>query len=432
MTAPPYGTSVPGNRWDLAPGSAPRRTVSVVVAHYEQQAQLDRTLAALGRQTRPPDEVVVADDGSRVAPVVPPGVRLVRQPDHGFRAAAVRNLGVAASTGDVLVLLDADTTPEPRFVERMVALPEALPEALVVGRRRHAELAGVGPDEAVEDVGPRLELTEPGWLRTAYAASRDLLDADGSSHRFVISAVLACSRWWYDELGGFDETFRSYGGEDWELAHRSWTAGGLLAHRRDAVAWHDGADAGARGRDPDAHLTETVAVADRTAAPGTTWRGLARGPADLVVTCAPHLGDTELLVTLDSVLVALPRAVVRLGPHHRALVGDDPRILPAEEELPTTARCHLFLRHGLVGDTSAWTTLVAGLDGHAASREVAHGYAELQDLRLLRRAARWDRPDLAPAGAPLETTLRRWTEADTLAAWLGGWTAGSGSTRPAG
>ena len=32
-------------------------------------------------------------------------------------------------------------------------------------------------------------------------------------------------------------------------------------------------------------------------APSTTWRGLARGPADVAVTCAPALADAELLVT---------------------------------------------------------------------------------------------------------------------------------------
>ena len=194
-------------------------------------------------------------------------MRLVRQHDDGFRAAAARNLGVQASTGELLVLLDADTAPEPAFVERMVALPEALPEALVVGRRRHADLAGTSPEQPIEQVAPALELPEPAWLRDAYAASRDLLDADASSHRFVISAVLACSRWWYDEVGGFDETFRAYGGEDWDFAHRSWTAGGLLAHRPDAVAWHDGPDAGSRERDPASLLAETVAVADRTSGP---------------------------------------------------------------------------------------------------------------------------------------------------------------------
>ena len=152
MTTPPYGTSVPGNRWDLAPDAPRRRRVSVVVTHFEQQDQLDRTLAALRRQTRPPDEVVVADDGSPRAPEVPAGVRLVRQHDDGFRAAAARNLGVQASTGELLVLLDADTAPEPGFVERMVALPGALPEALVVGRRRRgAREVGV-PAQPVEQL----------------------------------------------------------------------------------------------------------------------------------------------------------------------------------------------------------------------------------------------------------------------------------------
>lgn len=421
MTAPPWGTSVPGNRWDLAPDGPHRRRVSVVITHFEQQDELDRTLAALRRQTRPPDEVVVADDGSATAPEVPAGVRLVRQHDDGFRAAAARNLGVGASTGELLVLLDADTTPEPHFVERMVALPEALPEALVVGRRRHADLAGTAPDGAIEEVAPPRELPEPAWLREAYDDSRDLLDADHTSHRFVISAVLACSRWWYDEVGGFDETFSSYGGEDWDFAHRSWAAGGLVAHRRDAVAWHDGPDAGARDLDPDALLAETVAVADRTSAPGTTWRGLGRGPADLVVTLAPTLGDAELLVTVDSLLAALPRAVVRLPEGHRELVGADPRVVPAEQDVPASARLHLEVRQGLSGDPAAWTSLVDGLDGCTGSREVVDGRAELQDLRLQRRAARWGRPDLAPAGAPLDTSLRPWTEDVTLAAWLGGW-----------
>ena len=413
MTAPPFGTGVPGNRWDLAPAGAPRRTVSVVVAHYEQQAELDRTLAALGRQTRPPDEVIVADDGSLRPPVVPDGIRVVRQADEGFRAAAVRNLGVAASTGDVLVLLDADTTPEPAFVERMVALPEALPEALVVGRRRHADLAGTGE-----------ELPEPEWLRTAYADTRNLLDTDATGHRFFIGAVVACTRWWYDEVGGFDETFHAYGGEDWDLAHRSWTAGGLLAHCPEAVAWHDGPDAGGRDRDLTARLHESVAIADRTSAAGTTWRGLLRGPADLVVTLAPTLAATEALVTLDSLLAALPRAVVRLGAAHRELAGDDPRIAEAEHPIPATARTHLTVRRGLYGDQRAWTELITALDGEVGTREVAGGRAALEDLRLLRRAARWDRPELAPAGEPLTTDLRPWTDDVTLESWLGGWSGG--------
>ena len=219
---------LPGNRFDLLPPGPPAR-VTVVVPYFQQQAQLDRTLAAV--LALRPHEVVVADDGSAVAPVVPRGVRLERQPDLGFRAAAARNLGAAGATGDVLVLLDADTVPGPRFLDALVRRAAACPDVLAVGRRRHADLSGDGR-----------ELPEPDWLTRAYVDSRDLLDADGRSFRYVISAVLAVRRELFDDLGGFDERYVGYGGEDWDLAYRAWNAGAVLVHERDAVAVHDGPD----------------------------------------------------------------------------------------------------------------------------------------------------------------------------------------------
>ena len=65
--------------------------------------------------------------------------------------------------------------------------------------------------------------------------------------------------------------------------------------------------------------------------------------------------------------------------------------------------------------------LLDGLDGCTGSRDVAGGRAELHDLRLHRRAARWGRPELAPRGTPLDTSLQPWTEDVSLAAWLGDW-----------
>ena len=76
--------------------------VSVVVPYYQRQDQLDRLLAGLDAQSLAPDsfEVVVADDGSRVAPTLCRHdfrVVVVRQEDAGFRLAAARNLGAAAT-----------------------------------------------------------------------------------------------------------------------------------------------------------------------------------------------------------------------------------------------------------------------------------------------------------------------------------------------
>lgn len=424
MSRPPWGRTVPGNRWDLvhAAPEGPRRSVSVVVPHFEQPEQLTRTLAALDAQTLRPDEVLVADDGSAEPPVVPPGVRLLRQEDRGFRAAAARNLAAASARGDLLVFLDADTTPEPTFLERITRLPGHLPELVAVGRRRHATLAGLPAGAPLPPPSER-HLPEPAWLAEAHAASRDLLDADATSFRFVISAVLACSRWWFEELGGFDATFVGYGGEDWELAHRSWLAGGLVAHVPDAVAWHDGPDAGAEPRTADAGTAEATGVADRVGVPGVAWRGLLRGPADVVVDVPAALTPTELLVTVDALLAALPRAHVVLDDLQSQVVGSDPRVHGHREsaDLLASARLHVRLHAAVEGDAAAYEALLGAVDGSCATWVVGDGAAEVRDLRLHRRAARWDASDLLDVGQVEVAGLRPVPADARLDAYLGQW-----------
>ena len=349
---PPFGVGVPGNRWDLLSGAEPERwpTVTVVVVHFRQQRELDRTLAALRAQTYPAEllDVVVVDDGSPEAPVVPHGVTLLRQHDDGFRAGAARNLGVASSRGEILCFLDADTSPEPDYVQRMARLPALAPEALTVGHRRHADfarLASVLPSPSPsptsvaagqDEVGraAEVELAEPGWLVEAYRASGDLLEADQRSYRYVIGAVLCCTRWFFEQVGGFDETFRDYGGEDWEWAHRAWVAGAVLAHVPDAVAWHDGPDWDARTAADPARLrrknAETLALAASVPVRGSRPHALLGGAADVVVRLAgpAHAGwsDAAMFVAVDSILTALPQARVEVtGPLPSALTAD-PRV----------------------------------------------------------------------------------------------------------
>ncbi|SDS80920.1 Glycosyltransferase, GT2 family [Nocardioides scoriae] len=434
---PPWGLHLPGNGWDvLADREPPVRTTSVVVTHFEQPDELARTLHALTRQTLPPDEVVVADDGSREPPRVPRGTRLVRQDDQGFRAAAARDLGAAAATGDVLVFLDADTTPEPGLVEALTCLPRLQPDVLVVGRRRHADLTGVPVDADVEEAGPAHELPEPGWLRDAYAASRDLLDADDLSSRFVISAVLACSRWWYDEVGGFDRSFTAYGGEDWELAHRSWLAGGLVAHAPDAVAWHDGPDAGAVPRGSAA--VESAELAARVGVPGLAPHGLLglRGrplPVDRLLAPSPDLDPRELLLVVDAALHADPQLHVAVDDDQAALLAGEPRLLrlagrtALEAALASPARRLVELHRPRLLAPQEWRDLLLGATGDPARLRLGD-LATATSLRLVRRARRHgaDPDEVTVAterlgGTPLPDGL-------TLGAWWGGWAAGAPRT----
>jgi GT2 family glycosyltransferase len=308
------GVAVPGNRWDLLDGQVPGAppSISVVVLHYDQQAELDRTLRGLARQDHPADrtEVIVVDDGSPTPPRVPDGVRLVRQEDRGFRAAAARNLGASLATGDVLVFLDADTTPEPAYLREISRLPALAPDCVVVGRRRHADLAGVPVDAPVEQAGPAHELTEPAWLLDAYRGTRDLLDVDDRSYRYLIGAVTACSRGLFTATGGFDEGFDAYGGEDWEWAYRAWLAGAVLAHVPSAVAWHDGPDwSGRDAASQEKKNAEALRLVDLVPVPGSRGHGLPTAHADVVVR-APHgASPAQRFVSVDSVLAGLTGAV---------------------------------------------------------------------------------------------------------------------------
>ena len=148
---------VPGNRWDLvrehvALPAASR--VAIIIPYFEQPDSLQRMYAAL--HVGAPNaswEAVVVDDGSRRPPPAPPAllarrVRVLRQEDRGVRPGAARHLGVAATDAEVLVFLDADTLPAATTVERLGAWPATIPDALVVGRRRHVDLDGWDPTRA--------------------------------------------------------------------------------------------------------------------------------------------------------------------------------------------------------------------------------------------------------------------------------------------
>ncbi|MDQ1200212.1 glycosyltransferase family 2 protein [Rhodococcus sp. SORGH_AS_0303] len=407
----PFGHAVPGNRWDLLRDiDAPRPSVSVVVPYFEQQRSLDLVLAALEQQTYRAFEVIVADDGSATAPLVRSAldVTVVSQEDRGFRAAAARNLGARAASGDVLCFLDADTVPEPGYLQALVRLPSLVPDALTVGRRRHADLSALGrlpgPDDEILD--------EPRWLIDAYRGSRDLLDADHRSYRHVISAVMCCTAAFFEEIGGFDESFGGYGGEDWELANRAYLAGALIAHVPDAVAWHDGPDwAGRPGEQrTEQKNTEALSLLPLVSDPAARTHGVRYAVPDLTaVVHADGHSAASLLVTVGSVLAQGDVTVWVDGTDAADLVAswrtDDPRIrlgVPGGDDV-RRSRFGLDLVGPVVLAPDAARTLEASTppQGPGLVRStVPGGNVDWWSWRAVRRARRWaDALDRTPQQA---------------------------------
>lgn len=106
--------------------------VSCIVPVWNGERYLREALDSILAQTRPPDEIVVVDDGStdgsaEIIRSCGSRVRCVFQPNAG--AAAARNRGVAAARGELLCFLDQDDRWVPRKLEWQMHELEKWPQA---------------------------------------------------------------------------------------------------------------------------------------------------------------------------------------------------------------------------------------------------------------------------------------------------------------
>jgi glycosyltransferase involved in cell wall biosynthesis len=221
--------------------------VSLVILTYNWPTALEQVLRSVGAQTRRPDDIVVADDGSaaetarlieRLASELALPLRQVWQEDHGFRAARCRNRGIAASRGDYVVLIDGDMLLHPAFIADHLAL--AAPGVFLQGGRLKAT-----PAESQR-------LLRGGRPRFAPWMAGCFHDFDGTRRLYAFHQ-LALARWkararnggrvmscnmsfWREDLlrvNGFDERLEGYGAEDRELAARLENTG----LRRRQLKW---------------------------------------------------------------------------------------------------------------------------------------------------------------------------------------------------
>ncbi|MCP2338046.1 bifunctional polysaccharide deacetylase/glycosyltransferase family 2 protein [Actinomadura rupiterrae] len=124
-------------------------SVSVIVPAYNEEAGIAATVRSLLNTDYPgPLEVIVVDDGSTdataeiVARLALPGVRLMRKPNGGKPGAL--NVGIAASVGEILVLVDGDTVFQRDTIRHIVAPLAADPEVgAVSGNTKVANRGGL-------------------------------------------------------------------------------------------------------------------------------------------------------------------------------------------------------------------------------------------------------------------------------------------------
>jgi glycosyltransferase involved in cell wall biosynthesis len=214
-------------------------TCSLCISTYNWPDALQLCLQSVLRQRILPQQLVIADDGSRAdtkavidtfKKTAPMPVEHVWQPDEGYQLARIRNRAFAKSTGDYIVQVDGDLLLHPYFIEdhlrfarknffvsgSRVMLAEGLTkEFLTTGHFFYPGFANRQITKRYNALHNRLV----SWMNGRWQAG---------NYKYVLGCNMA---FWKNDLisvNGYDEAFSGWGKEDNDIAVRLQNAGKKL------------------------------------------------------------------------------------------------------------------------------------------------------------------------------------------------------------
>ncbi|HUU54319.1 MAG TPA: glycosyltransferase [Armatimonadota bacterium] len=242
--------------------------VSIILTTCNRPRSLLLSMLSLARQDRPPDEIVIADDGSgpetaevvrRVGEELPIRIEHAWHDDLGWRVAATRNNGVRASSGEYLIFVDGDVLADRGLVAAHVE--QAGRGRFLLGnalRLDEATSACISEDDVrsgrlglplLQEAKSRLSKVHRRnqwhlFLRRLHLCKRHKPKLVGLNFSLYRSDL--------ERVNGFDEDFVGWGQEDDDLGMRLMLAGVRpksiapcaiafhLYHASSASpAWHD-------------------------------------------------------------------------------------------------------------------------------------------------------------------------------------------------
>jgi N-acetylglucosaminyl-diphospho-decaprenol L-rhamnosyltransferase len=212
--------------------------VSAIVVSHGHAAEVERLVPVLRGQV---DELVLIEN-------VPGSVgetteRVLRNGRPRTFAANV-NEGVAATDGELVLVANPDTLPEPDAVAKLRDFAAGRPRAGIAGPQlRWPDGTWQPSRRRFPTVGGTLVRRTPLRLVAGPYAQRSHYHLDERPSEpvqadWLLGAFLLMRREMLDELGGWDGGFRHYG-EDIDLAYRAARAGWERWYVPDAVVVHD-------------------------------------------------------------------------------------------------------------------------------------------------------------------------------------------------
>jgi GT2 family glycosyltransferase len=195
--------------------------ISVVVCTHNGEETLPECLGRLGTLAYPDFETIVVCDGSsdRSAPIAREHGAVVIETEHRGLSHA-RNRGIAHAQGEIVAFLDDDAYPDADWLYYLAA------------GFRDERYAGIGGPNIPPDDGRLIAdcvAAAPGGPIHVLVSDREAEHVPGCNMAFRKAAL--------EEIGGFDERFRT-AGDDVDVCWRLQKAGKTLGFSAGAVVLH--------------------------------------------------------------------------------------------------------------------------------------------------------------------------------------------------
>ena len=208
-------------------------TVSLIVSTYNWPESLELCLNSITRQTRMPDEVIVADDGSskpttelikHIQSYFPVPLKHVWHEDRGFRLAMIRNKALKASECDYIIQIDHDIIVEKNFISDHLKAAQA--NHFVIGSR--VRLGKELSQRIYDNKNLNINFFTKG-IRNHFNVLRipilsKLLENPTTNVHKIVRSTRGCNMgFWRSDLysvNGYNQDLTGWGREDSELAAR--------------------------------------------------------------------------------------------------------------------------------------------------------------------------------------------------------------------
>jgi glycosyltransferase involved in cell wall biosynthesis len=203
--------------------------VSLIITTYNRPKALFLVLESIKVQTKLPDEIIIADDGSDDSTKKcieefqkSSTLNIIHswQSDKGFRAAKSRNKAISKATSEYVVMVDGDMILHPKFINDHIN--QAQLSFFVQGSR--VLLTQDKTKQTLDQKKINFSLLSNGLQNRKNAFHSNILSKLFSSKRNYLRGVRSCNMAFYKQdcinINGFNNDFEGWGREDSEFVTR--------------------------------------------------------------------------------------------------------------------------------------------------------------------------------------------------------------------